>query len=281
MNALDDHEVFEELAAGHALSALEPAEEQVFRGHLAACTRCQRDVADHEATLALLAHAADPVEPPASVLEGIRAGLPSRSASSQVGGASSMRSSSAPSGSSTPSESASARVVPLERARSHREHRSGGAARWLGAAAAAAVVLSLGAWNLVLRAGQEDAQDYSDRLAVAVRELASPESQDVALTGEDGDVVAVAVVRDGDVSVVVDGLAPNGDATSYVLWAQDGSGAVRPVGAFDVDEEQVDVVTGLGVDAAPDAVTAFLVSEEQGDEAPAQPAGPVLASGEV
>ena len=280
MNRPDDHVVFEELAAGHALSALEPAEEQVFRGHLAACTRCQRDVADHEATLALLACAADPVEPPASVLEGIRAGLPSRSASSPGGGASSVRSS-APSGSSAGEEGASPQVVSLALARSHRERRSGSAARWVGAAAAAALVVSLGAWNLVLRAGQQDAQDYSDRLAVAVRELASPESQDVPLTGEDGEVVAVAVVRDRDVSVVVDGLEPNSAVTSYVLWAQDGTGAVRPVGAFDVDESKVDVVTGLGVDEDPAGVTAFLVSEEQGDEAPAQPAGPVLASGEV
>ena len=268
MNRLDDHVVFEELAAGHALSALEPEEEQQFRVHLAACTRCQREVADHEAALALLAYAADPAEPPPSVLAGIRAGLPARgSASAPV---------------ATPETSADVpEVASLAHARSRRERRPGAAARWSSVAAAAALVLGLGGWNLALRAGQQEAEQDRDRLAAAVRALASPGSQDVALVEEDGSVVAVAVVRDREVSVVVDGLAPNDDATTYVLWAQDGTGAVSAVGAFDVEEPEVDVVTGLGVDADPDTVTAFLVSEERGDEAPAQPGGPVLASGEV
>lgn len=279
MNRLDDHVVFEELAAGHALSALEPEEEQQFRVHLSACTRCQADVAEHEATLAVLAHAADPVEPPPSVLEGIRAGLPPRSPA-QPG---TLRSAAEPATQSAglSSGDAPAVVTSLADARARRSRPAPAAVRWTGVAAAAALVLGLGGWNLALRSGQQDAQEYGDRLALAVRDLADPDSRDVALRGEDGRVVAVAVVRDSEVSVVVDGLAPNGAQTSYVLWAQDGTGAVSPVGAFDVDEEQVDVVTGLGVDAAPDAVTAFLVSEEQGDEAPAQPAGPVLASGEV
>lgn len=269
MNRPDDHVVYEELAAGHALSALEPEEEQHFGAHLLTCSRCQADVAEHSATLAVLARVVEPVEPPASVLEGIRAGLPR---------ADSSPSEAAPA--STPGP-AQPEVRSLADARSRRERRSGSARRWIGAAAAAAVVLGLGGWNLALQAREQEAQRYGDRLAVAVRELSSPGARDVPLTSDDGDVVAVAVVRDREVSVVVDGLAPNDDATTYVLWAQDGAGAVSAVGAFDVDEQQVDVVTGLGVDGDPGSVTAFLISEEQGEQAPEQPGGPPLASGEV
>jgi anti-sigma-K factor RskA len=267
VNRPDDHVVYEALAAGHALSALEPAEEHLFRAHLAGCTRCQHDVAEHEATLGLLAHAADPADPPPSVLEGIRAGMsPRRPVAEPVDPT--------PLGAPAP-------VASLEDARSRRERRTGATGRWVGAAAAAALVLGLGGWNLALRAEQQDAREYGDRLALAVRELASPEARDVALTADDGSVVAVAVVREREVSVVVDGLAPNPDETTYVLWAQDGTGAVSAVGAFDVDEQEVEVFTGLGVDADPGSVTAFLVSEEQGEQAPVQPGGPVLASGEV
>ena len=275
MNRQDDHVVFEELAAGHALSALEPGEGQRFAAHLATCTRCQRDVADHEATLALLAYAADPVEPPSSVLEGIRAGLPARGSAGLPPGPES------PVPARPVAEQPGPQVASLAVARERRDRRTASAVRWLGAAAAAALVVSLGAWNLSLRAGQQDAQEYGERLAVAVRDLASPGSRNVPLTSENGRVLAVAVVQDRDVSLVVDGLPPNDSATTYVLWAQDGTGAVRPVGGFDVDEAQVDVVTDLPVGEGADSVTAFMLSKEKGDVAPAQPGAPVLASGEV
>jgi hypothetical protein len=153
--------------------------------------------------------------------------------------------------------------------------------QWVGAAAAAALVLSLGVWNLSLRSDRDASQQYGDRLAAAVRDLARPDSTSVPLASDDGDVVAVAVVQDSEVSLVVDGLAPNESGTTYVLWAQDASGGVRPVGAFDVERAQVDVVGDLPVEGGVESVTAYLVSNEQGDEAPPTPGGPVLASGEA
>jgi anti-sigma-K factor RskA len=47
MSTTNDHELWEELAAGHALSALEPAEEAEFVAHLEQCDRCQEVLADH------------------------------------------------------------------------------------------------------------------------------------------------------------------------------------------------------------------------------------------
>ncbi len=66
---------FEELAAGHALHALEPEDEQLFRTHLSGCARCERALDEHAAALAQLAYAPDAAEPPPSLLEGIRAGV--------------------------------------------------------------------------------------------------------------------------------------------------------------------------------------------------------------
>jgi hypothetical protein len=172
-------------------------------------------------------------------------------------------------------------VAQLEQARRRRAGRTTRAVQWVGAAAAAALVLSLGAWNLALRSDRDASQQYGDRLAAAVRDLSRPDSTSVPLEAEDGSVVAVAVVQDDEVSLVLDGLEPNSSGTSYVLWAQDATGGVRPVGAFDVEQSQVDVVDGLPVEGGVGAVTAYLVSQEQGDEAPPTPAGPVLASGEA
>ena len=267
MTTPHDHARFEELAVGHALSALEPEDEQVFLQHLASCAACEREVQEHQETLALLALTADPAEPPPSVLEGIRAGTAGqgRTATSSAGLAASR-----PAG-----------VASLARAREGRAGRTGRAVQWVGAAAAAALVLSLGAWNLALRSDRDASQQYGDRLAAAVRDLAEPGGSRVPLASEDGDVVAVAVVQDDAVSLVVDGLEVNDSGTTYVLWAQDPSGGVRPVGAFDVEQSQVDVVSDLPVEGGVESVTAYLVSNEQGDEAPPTPGGPVLASGEA
>lgn len=266
MTGPDDHVRFEELAVGHALSALEPEDEQVFVQHLASCTACQRDVREHQKALALLALSAEPVEPPPSVLEGIRAGT-------------------AADGRSRPSPTPEHRPQEVTSLAAARERRAGRTARtvpWVGAAAAAALVLSLGAWNLALRSDRDASEQYGDRLAAAVRDLARPDSANVPLeSAADGSVVAVAVVQDSDVSLVVDGLEPNGRGTSYVLWAQDATGGVRPVGAFDVEQSQVDVVQDLPVEGGVASVARYLVSQEQGDEAPATPSGDVVASGEA
>ncbi|MDP9466633.1 MAG: anti-sigma factor [Actinomycetota bacterium] len=265
-----DHARFEELAVGHALSALEPEEEQVFLQHLASCAGCERDVHQHQETLTLLALSTDPAEPPPSVLEGIRAGIVAEGHTAPP---------SAPPSAPPPLQPQG--VTPLAEARQRRAGRTIGGMQWVGAAAAAALVLSLGAWNLALRSDRDASEQYGDRLAAAVRDLAQPDSTSVPLQSEDGSVVAVAVVQDSEVSLVVDGLEPNDRGTTYVLWAQDRTGSVRPVGAFDVEQSQVDVVEDLPVEGGVESVTAYLVSNEQGDEAPPTPGGPVLASGET
>ena len=64
-----------------------------------------------------------------------------------------------------------------------------------------------------------------------------------------------------------------------MLWAQDPE-ALRPVAAFDVSTRRLDVVDDLPALQELEDVT-LLVSREQGDVAPPEPGGPVLASGEA
>ena len=268
MSRPDEHVPFEELAAGHALSALEPEEERVFLEHLSVCGRCEHAVEEHRSTLAVLALAADPADPPPSLLEGIRAGM----AASPVTAAT-----------EPPPQDAPQAPASLTDARSRRTARTLTSQRWTGVAAAAALVVGLGAWNLSLRADRDVLRERGDRLAAAVDQLGRSDGQRVQLTAEDGEVLAVAVVHDQQVSLVADGLPRNDEGTSYVLWAQDAAGALRALEAFDVTDTGVEVLGDLPVEDAQD-VAAFALSREPGETEPGQtlptsPQGPVVASG--
>ena len=67
-----NHSDFEELAAGFALGALEPDEEQVFQDHLEGCTACRTSVRELEEVSASFAYVPPAAEPPASVRAWLR-----------------------------------------------------------------------------------------------------------------------------------------------------------------------------------------------------------------
>lgn len=262
MTREDNHARFEELAAGFALHALEPEDEQVFRTHVTGCARCERDVAEHEATLAHLAYAPEVAEPPASLLAGIRAGV---LASGR--------------GASFPEPAVPVQLDEVRRARTSR--RWNRAATWTGMAAAFALVVSLGVWNTSLLQDREDQTELNARLAAVVEQLRDANTDTVPLAGQDGAVVAVALVRGEQMSLVVDGLPVNEPGTTYVLWGESRYGDKRAVGAFDVTSAGLDVLERMQVQASVADVTRFMVTHEQGDAAPPIPTLPVLASGDV
>jgi hypothetical protein len=259
MSRADSHDVFAALAAGHALYALEPEDEQRFLAHLAGCAACERDVAEHRETLAHLAYAADDGEPPPALLEGIRAGVRDSGRASTY-----------------------ARPTELDQARSRRDRPAAGAPRlrraapWVGAAAAIALAGSLAVWNTAL---QRDQQDSEKTLEEIVAQLADSDTEIVPLESPDGgEVLAVALLDDGEMSLVLNGLEPNdAQLTSYVLWGKNSRGGVRAVGAFDVAPSD-EVVGGMTLH---DEMTAFMVTHEEGNTPPPVSTQPVLAVGEV
>lgn len=266
MTRPDPHAVFEELAAGYALHALEPEDEQLFVAHLSACARCERVLSEHAAVLAQLAYAPDAAEPPPSLLEGIRAGI---SASGR--------------GVDFPRQPEAADApVPLAAVRARRDAaRLRRAGTWMGIAAAFALVVSLGVWNTSLRQDRDEQAAWSERMASAVATLRDRDTEVVPLEGDSGQVVAVALLNGDEMSLVVDGLPVNADGTTYVLWGESRYGDKRAVGAFDVTSPGQDVLEGLRLKASLDGVTKLMVTREQGTDAPPIPTLPVLASGTV
>jgi hypothetical protein len=150
VNRPDEHRSFEELAVGHALSALEPDEEQRFLAHLDSCARCRREVDEHLATAAHLAYSAEDVEPPPSLLEGIRAGMRASGRLAE-GTATALPAAATGTGARRAADGAAAREEQPgeDEVASRRRRRIGvsAAARWTAVAAAVALIVSLGVWN--------------------------------------------------------------------------------------------------------------------------------------
>lgn len=272
MSRPDAHTRYEELAAGHALHALEPEDEQAFVAHLAGCARCERDLAEHEATLAHLAYAPDAAEPPPSLLEGIRAGVLASGRGATFPG-------SVAQVAEAPAAAAEAQPDELSHRRDARRLRRAGI--WMGLAAAFALVVSLGAWNVLLQQDRDQQDEWGARMAAAVAQLEDDATDTVPLHGDNGDVVAVALVRGDEMSLVIDGLPVNEQGTTYVLWGESRYGDKRAVGAFDVTNGDLDVLAGMRVQTGVSDVTRFMVTHEKGDVAPPIPTLPVLASGDV
>lgn len=255
-----EHALFDELALGYALSALEPAEEVAFLKHLPSCARCERSVDDHDVTLSHLAYGADAAEPPAALLEGIRAGI---TASGRAGSFPAPLSLDA---------ARRRRVRPLVLRR---------ASALTGVAAAAALIVSLSLNNASLQRHERSQEAVSARLASTVSALTTDGARSVRLSDGSNTVKAVLVSSGTTTSLVVDGLAPNSPDSTYVLWAKSSFGDVRAVATFDVRHAGLDVVRGLQVHPGAGAVQRFVITHERGRTAPALSTQPAVVAGDV
>lgn len=156
---MSDHVRWEELAAGHALDALEPEEDAEFTAHLAGCARCAEVLADHAFVAAQLGQLVDPLDVSAPSWASIREGVVP-----------------------TP-----APVTSLEQVRARRR-----SPRLLSAAAAALLVAGAGA---VWVASSSREQQQSPQQATLAACAASPGCHVVNLQGKASLVVSNGSVR--------------------------------------------------------------------------------------
>ena len=258
------HDRYDELVAGHALSALEPEDEQLLLAHLPTCAACERSLDLHRETLAHLAYAVDAPPPlPDDVWEGIRG---------QV------LASGTPASFEPAAPDASA---PVDLAEERRRRRSRRGLALVSSAAAVALVGALLGWNLVLQRERDEMGEFSDRLAAAVQAVETAPAQTVPLRAEDGTVAAVAVMQRDRLSLVVDGLAANDPASSiYVLWGKRGTEPPTALASFDVTGDDLSVVRDLVMpDADQPAPDLLVITREPGRTAPAATKQPAVAAG--
>ncbi|MDP9183966.1 MAG: anti-sigma factor [Actinomycetota bacterium] len=193
----NSHESWEELAAGHAIDALEPEETGAFTAHLEGCARCQEVLADHAFVAAQLGHlASDEVNAPS--WERLRAGIlpPRPVAAPDV-----------------------APVVSLDEVRARRM-----APRWL--SAAAAVVLLGGGGALAWQTTHGDSRS-TQQVALASC-VADTGCRVVQLQGK-----ATLVVTNTAVQVLPTRLGTPPDGKVYVLWQLPRDGKPTMVATLD------------------------------------------------
>lgn len=223
----------EDFAASFVLGALEPAEADAVRRHLADCPEAHAEVAELGSVLPALFDTVEIVEPPAALRERILAAA-----------AGTQRAAAAPRPVGTPS------VIEIPRAgdaipragdaQGSTAWRSGGFGRpvWAAVALAAALaVVALGAWNLQLRDQLAGLTAYQNGVAAVLDSAAQPGAQLAVLaapTTGDGPTGLAVLGDDGSVALVMRDLAPTSGTQVYEAWLIAGTGAPIPVGAFTV-----------------------------------------------
>jgi anti-sigma-K factor RskA len=261
-----DHAVFDELAVGWALHALEPEDESIFAVHVDGCSRCTRTVAETSEVMAAMAADLPVAEPSddlrtrlaAAVAETEQVPPPSRS----------------PQPSAVPSAIARDRV-PAPRARpAFRRIVPAGLI-----AVAVAAIVGLAGWNVVLARSQDDLRSTVAAQSQVMDSLMSPGHQAIAALRDNGKQLATVVAHDSRVDVVARGLSVNDTASStYVLWGMVGNTPV-PLGTFDVVRSALDVRVVDAGQAGLDKYSTFGVSLEPGRRAPAAPTHMVAVGG--
>jgi hypothetical protein len=264
------HAHFDELAAGHALHALDPDDELRFARHLPGCRRCQDALGDYTDVTGGFADTGSDNQPSQQLGARIMAAValepregPVTAHGGLAGDPDGVR------GDGQASESPAV-ITGLSHRRARRRLRV------ILTAAAAAVVLLAGAGSW---AGLSHGSGVGQPLASCTR--TSPCHKVVLTAAGSRSPSADVVIRGQSVWLVPSGLPA--DKTSghiYVLWQITGAHTPLAVGSFDVNGHSKKPVR-IGSLAVPYHGTwAFAVSLERGRTIPAKPSRPV-ALGQV
>jgi anti-sigma-K factor RskA len=258
----EEHRVFDELAVGWALHALEPEDEALFTEHLPGCDRCARTVSDTAEMMAAMAADLPRAEPSDSLRERLHAAV---AETEQVAAEDVVPEPPRPAATGFPGYRA---VEPPAEASPSRL-RSPLLAL---AAAALAAVLGLGIWNVFLADSRDDLAATVAQQERIVEALLTPgETTVAALSADDGRAVATVVARSDRVDVVSYGLDVNDrEDQTYVVWGIDGDGPTA-IGVFDVERPQMTLQTVGSGSTGLDEFTSYGISLEPGREAPSAP----------
>ena len=257
-----EHADFEALAAGYALHALEPEDEQRLSAHLMTCPECARIVADTASLGAAFAELLYVEPPPPGLRERILAAATAEPRPPREDASDRMARPASPVGAHSPDPivgpAAPLQVVPRQR-RFLRERAAVAAlAAAIGVAVAVPVTLA--------------ASHRGSSTGVA--------AQAVTLTAASGSGVGVgkAVVTNQGVFLLADGLRTNDRASSvYVLWVQAAGGQPKAVATFDVSGSAPLQLTASKLPYSASQIRRLAVSLEPGRKAPARPTDVVLS----
>lgn len=259
------HDDFEGLAAGYALHALEPEDEQRLAAHLLTCQRCARLVADAASVGAAFA---DLVVEDAFPSAGLRDRILAAAAAeprARIVASPRQPTGVVPEALNTPTPAS--RVIPRDRAAKARRLQV--RSRVLVGALAAVIGVGV-AVPVTLSVSGSPKKGVSSALAEA---LIQPGARQVTLDGDSRTSAgAKAVLTDKGLLLVADRLPENNRSNStYVLWMAGGTGSPVAVATFDVRSGAPVVVPVDKLPMKASDVKQIAVSHESGRKAPVSP----------
>jgi Anti-sigma-K factor rskA, C-terminal len=304
----DAHGDWDALAAGHALSALDPEDEGRFLTHLGGCDRCLAAVAEATRTVGDLAYAVPREAPPAELGARLMAALAAES------GRDGPTASTRPAHRQAvpprhPPATPTSRLAAAPRRPSGGRHaapdhvpdhaaapaeaaqvRRGPSRRWSAAVAAAAALVLLGGlgwWNLRLRAEQDQLRSTVAQRESVIEQLTRQGRARVAALSADADPkgrrLATIVIRTDGIDVITESLTPNDAATTkYWLWSLTSltDTSPKPIAGFDVSTSALSVRTLRTSTRGLDKIPIFAVSREPSLAKPTRPTV-VVAAGQA
>jgi hypothetical protein len=262
----------EDLAASFVLGALEPAEADAVRAHLAGCPEPHPEMAELGSVVPALFEAVEPMEPDASLKGFIMA----------AAAADTQRAA------DTHRERMPAADTQRERMPAIDPQRNAGGVfanlfrrpAWAGIAMAAVVAaVAVGGWGLQLQRENEALVAYRNGVAAVLQQAANPSTQVAVLAGPNGaagPTGIAAVAADGSVRIVMQNLAPTSPEQFYEAWLISGTDAPVPIGGFVVPANGVGTFAVLHKQMG-SGLTVALTLESGAD--PVTPTLPIIASG--
>lgn len=265
-----------ELAASFVLGALDEAEADAVRAHLASCADAHVEMAELGSVVAALAETVPAVEPPAGLKGRILA-----AAAADLEARGGVRGSAAPAVVTPPAPSATASPAaetptpfPGAAEREQRAAKRAGTGSWVLRIAAVLAVAFLGGWNLLLQGQLSEARTYDQNVAAVLDVAAQPGALTAVLTPEGGEGPAglAAVAGDGSVRIAMRDLPATSGNQVYEAWVIGSDGKPVAIGGFQVGQTGVAYFETDGIPAQDGIVLALTLEPAPGASAPSSPA---------
>lgn len=256
-----------ELAGLYVLDALEAADREIMREHLATCQQAHAEFAQLGGVVPALAALAEPVDAPPELKSRILAAMEREAAAANAGQAiqadASMRT---PQPFSVRETERAARPAPIFALAGRRPWS------WasVGVAVAAVLIVAVvGVWAIDAQSRSDRAGQRAQVLADALAALADPGSSVAILrptTGQPGSAGFAALTADGMGYIVMTGLAAAPEGQAYQAWYIV-DGQPSSAGLLAVDPDGFGVLSGVPALAGTDVV-ALTVEPAVGSVAP-------------